>query len=112
MPSIPKVTAFGLSLGMGACAIMPDLPPDWAMPQRDIVLHAACELQTALRTLDGRTDQKRFDARNWTIRISLNPKVDADIVPGAGLTRRVPTTVGVPKFTNWVFGGGSGLQLE
>ena len=91
---------------------MPDLPPDWALPAREILLHSACELQTALRELDGRTDPKRFDARNWTVRISLNPKVDVDVIPGAGLTRRDPTRIGVARFANWVVGGASGMQLD
>ena len=70
------------------------------------------KLQTALRQLDGHIDRKRFDARNWTIRISLNPKMEADIIPGAGLTRRDPSKIGVARFANWVVGGSTGMQLD
>jgi hypothetical protein len=91
---------------------MPDLPPDWALPMQEIVLHAACELQSALRGLDGRVDPKQFDARGWTIKITLNPKADADIQPGAGLTRRVPTTPNVPRFSNFVVGPGNGVTTD
>lgn len=97
---------------LSACAIMPDLPPDWAMPQQEILLHTACELQLALQGLDGRTNPKQFNARGWTIKVTLNPKVDVDIQPGAGLTRKNPF-VGTPtRFVTWVAGAGSGFTLE
>jgi hypothetical protein len=101
-----------LSVSASACAIMPDLPPDWAMPQREILLHAACELQLALRGLDGRTNPRQFDARNWTIKVTLNPKVDADVQPGAGLTRKNPFAGGPARFVTWVVGSGSGYTLD
>jgi hypothetical protein len=73
----------------GGCAIMPDLPPDWAMPQSEIVLHSACEVQSALRVIAQNNSPKTvFDPDGWTVKITLNPKVDADIAPGAGVTRR------------------------
>jgi hypothetical protein len=100
------------SLSLSACAIMPDLPPDWAMPQREILLHAACELQLALQGLDGRTNPKQFNARGWTIKVTLNPKVDADIQPGAGLTRKNPFAGGPTRFVTWVVGGGNGYTME
>lgn len=104
------VVTAGVSLS--ACAIMPDLPPDWAMPQEEILLHAACELQAALRGLDGRTNPKQFDAREWTIKVTLNPKVDADIQPGAGLTRKAPFVSGVQRFSSWVIGSGNGVTAD
>jgi hypothetical protein len=103
-------TSAGLTLS--ACAIMPDLPPDWAMPQQEILLHTACELQFALKGLDGYTDPTRFNARGWTIKVSLNPKVNVDIKPGAGLTRKNPF-VGTPtRFVTWVVGSGSGYTMD
>jgi len=75
-----------LYLLVAACAIMPDLPPDWAMPQQEILHHSACEIQTALVFLHAYPPPKSvFVATDWTVRISLNPKIDADIAPSAGL---------------------------
>jgi hypothetical protein len=49
---------------------MPDLPPDWAVPMQEILLHSACELQSALRDIDRRVKKKHFDARGWKISIN------------------------------------------
>ena len=95
----------------GGCAIMPDLPPDWALPMQEILLHTACELQFALNGVDGASDPKRFDPRGWTIKVTLNPRVDADIQPGAGLTRRSPAGA-VIRFANFVVGGGNGATAD
>jgi hypothetical protein len=108
---IALLAVFGGTLG--GCAIMPDLPPDWALPQSEVIHHSACEIQTALRFFDRYPPPKSvFVARNWTIRLSLNPKVDADIVPGAGLTRRQPTKSTATRFANLVVGSGNGITAE
>ncbi|WP_156435534.1 hypothetical protein [Bradyrhizobium lablabi] len=52
-----------------------------------------------------------FNARNWKIAVTLNPKSEADIVPGAGLTRRVPAAA-TTRFSNWVVGSGNGVTLD
>ena len=92
---------------------MPDLPPDWAMPQQEIVHHSACELQRALTYLQDYPPPKGvFDATEWTIRISLNPKVDADIAPSAGLTRKLPTRANPVRLTSLVLGGTNGAIAE
>jgi hypothetical protein len=102
-----------LSSVTGGCAIMPDLPPDWAMPQSEIVLHSACEIQLALRFIaQGRPPKSVFDPDGWSIRVSLNPKVDADIAPGLGGTRRQPTNTAAKRFANLVLGGSSGATAE
>jgi hypothetical protein len=111
MRAILRATLLAMTYGATACAVVPDLPPDWALPMQEILLHTTCELQQAIRELDGRTNRNQFDARGWTIVVTLNPKVDLDIAPGAGLTRRVPT-VGGTRFTNWVVGAGNGLTLD
>jgi hypothetical protein len=91
---------------------MPDLPPDWALPMQEILLHTACELQGALRGLNGRTNSKQFDAKAWNIKVTLNPKMDADVQPGAGLTRRVPSKPGATTFSNFVVGSGNGVTTD
>jgi len=111
MRAISKAPLLALMYGATACAIVPDLPWDWALPMQEILLHTTCELQRALRDIDGFTNRNQFDPRGWTIKVTLNPKVDLDIAPGAGLTRRVPT-VGGTRFTNWIVGAGNGLTYE
>jgi hypothetical protein len=92
---------------------MPDLPADWAMPQREIVLHSACEVQSALRAIALEHPPKAvFDPDGWTVKITLNPKMDADIAPGAGVTRRDPVSTTTARFVSWVVGGPSGATLE
>jgi hypothetical protein len=91
---------------------MPDLPPDWALPMQEILLHSACELQAALRGLNGRTNPKQFDATAWNIKITLNPKMDADLQPGLGLTRKVPFTSGATTFSTYVIGSGNGVTTD
>ena len=102
-----------LSGVVAGCAIMPDLPPDWAMPQSEIVLHSACEVQSALRVIaQGNLPNTVFDPDGWTVKITLNPKVDADIIPGVGLTRRQPTNPAAKRFASLVLGGASGATDE
>ena len=92
---------------------MPDLPPNWAMPQSEILLHAACEVQGALRTIAlNHPPKSAFDPGGWTVKFTLNPKVDADIAPGVGLTRRQPTKTTAVRFANLVLGGSSGATDE
>src|ERR1700730_4390386 len=101
-----------LSVATSGCAFMPDLPPDWALPMQEILVHSACELQWALRDIDQRVNKSHFDARGWTITITLNPKVDADIQPGAGLTRKDPFTTGAQRFSTLVLGSGNGVNAD
>jgi hypothetical protein len=70
-----RAALLAIGFGASACAMMPELPPDWALPMREILLHTTCELQQALRGIDGRTNANQFDARGWTIKVTLNPKV-------------------------------------
>jgi hypothetical protein len=102
--------ALSCAMAASACAIMPELPPDWALPMEEILLHTSCELQSALRDIDARIKPSHFNARNWKISITLNPKMDADIQPGAGLTRKVPP-IG-PRIATWILGTGNGVTLD
>ena len=102
-----------LYLLVAACAIMPDLPPDLAMPQQEILHHSACEIQTALVFLHAYPPPKSvFVATDWTVRISLNPKIDADIAPSAGLTRKSTSKPNPARLTSLVLGGTNGATAE
>jgi hypothetical protein len=107
----PKLAVAIVFLSAGGCAILPDIPPDWALPVREIILHTACELKFSLIDLQPISDPRRFDPTAWTIKVTLNPKADADISPGAGLTRRFPPTGGT-TFSNLVIGPGNGVTTE
>ncbi|MEZ0058121.1 hypothetical protein ACVII1_006265 [Bradyrhizobium elkanii] len=111
MVYVRRLAAGLLSLAMGGCAVLPDLPPDWALPVQEIVLHASCELQFALNNLQKVSDPKKFDPAGWTIKVTLNPKVDADIQPGAGLTRSASSRGGT-RSSNFVIGGGNGATAD
>jgi len=112
--TFPKLVLIATSCSFfGACAIMPELPADWAMPEQEILHHSACEVQSALRYLAEFPPPKSvFVAANWTVKITLNPKVDADIAPSAGLTRKVPTRANPVRLTSLVLGGANGATAE
>jgi hypothetical protein len=96
--------------GLGGCAIVPDMPPDIALPMKEILLNAACELQDTLRTFDV-PQFERFKARKWLITVALNPKTDTSLTPSAGLTRKVPPASNVARFITWAINS-PGLQLD
>lgn len=92
---------------------MPDLPPDWAMPEQEIVHHSACEVQGALRYLAQLPAAKSvFAPSEWTVKISLNPKIDADTSASAGLTNKSPGLSTATRFVTWVAGGPGGATAE
>jgi hypothetical protein len=96
----------------GACSnLVPDLPPDFALPMQEILLQAACELQYALRVLDV-PEYQRFKARKWLIAVTLQPKVDTDLALSLGATRRVPTELNAIRVTTWVIGQLPGAQVD
>jgi hypothetical protein len=107
-----RLIAPAFALSVSGCAVMPDLPPDWALPMREIMLHSACELQAALADLDARVPPAHFNARGWKIAVTLNPKTETDIVPGAGLTRRVPPLATNTRLGTYVVGSGPGVTLD
>jgi hypothetical protein len=92
---------------------MPDLPPDWVMPEQEILHHSACEVQNALRFLvEYPPPKSAFVPTDWTVKITLNPKVDADLAPSAGLTRKTPTKANPVRLTSLVLGGTNGATAE
>jgi hypothetical protein len=89
-----------VAFSVGDCSnLVPDLPPDFALPMQEILLQTACELQYAFRVLDA-PQYEKFRAKKWLIAITLQPKVDTDLALGLGGTRRVPTTPNAIRVAN------------
>jgi hypothetical protein len=110
MPTLYKSLTALLALSASACsAIIPDVPPDFALPVREILLHTACELQQALASLDT-PEFRRFKARQWLITVALTPKTDTNLNLSAGWTRKDPFNNPI-RFTTWAISG-PGLQFD
>jgi hypothetical protein len=111
--SFPRWVLLASCSLFGACAIMPELPADWAMPEQEILHHSACEVQSALRHLAEFPPPKTvFVATDWTVKFTLNPKIDADIAGSAGLTRIRPTSPKPIRLTTLVLGGSGDTKGE
>jgi hypothetical protein len=98
------------TIGLTGCALVPDMPPDLALPMKEIVLNSACELQRTLKTFDV-PQFARFKARKWLITVALSPKTDTDITPAIGGTRKVPPVTNVARFITWAINS-PGIQLD
>jgi hypothetical protein len=94
---------------MAACATLPPMPPDYMLPVRQIVLHAACELRTALRTIEA--SHPSFKPGQWAISITLTPKLDTELSVRAGITGK-SSSVTVPYFNTWVLGSAPGAEYD
>ena len=92
------------------CAAVPDMPPDYMLPVRDIVLHAACELRTALHEVN--KTYPGFDAAHWAIGITLTPKVDTEVSLRAGLTGKSTSIANPGFFNSWIIGSGPGAEYD
>ncbi|MBS0270996.1 MAG: hypothetical protein JSS54_18740, partial [Proteobacteria bacterium] len=93
----------------GACAVVPDIPPDFALPVRAIIAQTACELKDALTVLDRTPEYQGFKARKWLVTISLLPKATADLNGSGGFTRK---SLNNPlRITTWSMTG-PGAQLD
>jgi hypothetical protein len=93
----------------GACAVVPDIPPDFALPVRAIVAQTACELQQAFVAIDATPEFKRFKAKQWQVSITLLPRAEVALNASGGLTRR---SLSSPvRFTTWALTG-PGVQLD
>lgn len=94
---------------LGACAVIPEIPPDFALPVRAIVAQAACELRDAFIAIDATPEFKRFKAKQWQVSITLLPRAEVGLNASGGLTRR---TLNNPlRFTTWALNG-PGIQLD
>ncbi|WP_141688383.1 hypothetical protein [Bradyrhizobium paxllaeri] len=94
----------------GCSAIIPEVPPDFALPVQEILTHTACELQGAFRLLD-RPEYRRFHAKRWFVTVTLAPKVDTNVNVSGGLTRKNPFLNNPTRFVTWAVSG-PGVQFD
>jgi hypothetical protein len=97
------------AFALGGCAVLPDIPGDFALPVKAIIAQSACELRDAFVDLDRTPEFKRFKARQWQVTITLLPRAEADLTASGGLTRR--TLSNPVRFTTWALSG-PGVQLD
>jgi hypothetical protein len=97
------------ALILGGCAVIPDVPPDFALPVRAILAQTACELQSAFVALDSEPQFKRFNAKQWLVGVSLAPKMDTEATVSGGFTRK--TLRNPTIFTSWA-ASGPGIQSD
>jgi hypothetical protein len=109
MPMSRTICAVPVALLLGGCAIVPDVPPDFALPVHAILAQTACELQQAFRVLDAAPELKRFKAKQWLVTVLLTPKTDTDVTLSGGLTRK--TLSNPARFTTWTLSG-PGAQVD
>jgi hypothetical protein len=105
------LSALAVSIFISACSVLPDMPPDFALPVHEILLHSSCELQDAFKSLTA-PEFNRFKPRQWLINMSLTPKVDTEITPGIGWIRKSPTTLNPARLTTWTIGAAPGIQFD
>ncbi|MEA2886080.1 MAG: hypothetical protein QOD11_440 [Bradyrhizobium sp.] len=96
-------------LVLGGCAIIPDVPPDFALPVHAILAQTACELQRAFIILDKAPELKRFKAKQWLVTVSLSPKTDTSVTLSGGLSRK--SLDNPVRFTTWAMSG-PGAQID
>jgi hypothetical protein len=102
--------AFVAVFASGCSAIIPDVPPDFALPVQEILQQTACELQRAFQYLD-QPEYSRFHAKRWLVTVSLAPKVDTDLNISGGWTRKNPFRDNPLRFVTWAISG-PGIQLD
>lgn len=99
------------ALGLGACAVIPDIPPDFTLPVQEILAVTACDLQDAFYSLESSHEYARFKPRQWLVTVLLLPKVDTDLTASGGLTRKDPFAGNPVRFTTWALNS-PGIQLD
>jgi hypothetical protein len=108
--TLKSCSALAALITGGCSAIIPDVPPDLALPVQEILTHTACELQGAFRSLD-RQEYTRFHAKRWLVTVTLAPKVDTNVNISGGLTRRNPYLNNPTRFVTWALSG-PGVQFD
>lgn len=99
------------AIGLQGCALVPDVPPDLALPIKEILAQTTCELRETFISLSRSPTLQRFQADQWLVNVSITPKVNTNVNGSAGWTRRSPFLGNPTRFTTWAISG-PGLQLD
>ena len=96
---------------LGGCSLVPDIPADFALPVREILAQAACELKDTFNSLQRSPYASRFKPKQWLVTVAIAPKADTDLTGGAGWTRKFPYVSNPTTFNSWALTG-PGLSLD
>jgi hypothetical protein len=111
--------AAGLAgVSVAACSAIPEFPTDFQYPIQEILRYAVCELRDAYVDLNDKQHYPYFHAENYSIKVALNPKVDAEADLKAGLTGK-STSLAKRYSNSWIGGAfagagapGAGLDIK
>jgi len=98
-------------IALGGCAVLADIPPDFALPVQEIMSQTACELKDAFNSLEHSPYAKRFKPKQWLVTVALAPKTDTDLNAGVGGTRKAPYVGNPVAFVSWAIPA-PGIQLD
>jgi hypothetical protein len=101
---VPLITAL-----VCGCAQVPQMPPDYMLPVREIVLNAACELRSSLQHISQTNPE--FLSHPWAISISVTPKIDSELSLRVGNTGK-STTLTKRYFNTWILGNAPGAEYD
>lgn len=100
---------FAVLLLLG-CSAIPSLPEERELPVQDIMLAAVCELRVAFIALKDNPQYAAFKADDWSLNITLTPKVDAQIYASFGHTGKSTTNPKDLSYITWTLGTSPGLR--
>jgi hypothetical protein len=111
MSKLYRGAAALLFTAFGGCSLVPDIPPDFALPVQEILAQTACELQTSFNTLQDSPYRSRFKPGQWLVTVALTPKADIDVNAGGGWTRKSPYIGSPVRFASWAINS-PGILLD
>ena len=82
------------------------------MPVQAIMLNATCELRAAFLDINSNKKYEKFKADEWSINITLTPKVDTQIQGMFGHTGKSTTNKSALEYITWTLGASPGLRLD
>lgn len=98
-----RAGSIAITASLANCVAMPVIPNDDQFPTQEILRYTVCELRDAYRDLSDKSRYPNFDAGEYSVKVSLQPKVDHEVTVKGGLTGK--STGLVKRYSNtWLFG--------